>query len=222
MTQSAPRRRSGTDWERVFIVPILTVLALAAGFKLFGDSSTRAAHGFTMILEVGYRVLLLAFYGLAIVLLLIRSEAKAKSPGLVPRLAAYTGTFLPFLLPFVAGSEPPPALATGAVVLQFLGMGFTVYALWVLGRSFGVAPQARTLVQTGPYRMIRHPLYTGEIVSLLGAVLFSPSLAKFGILVAVALLQGQRAVFEERLLSAHLPGYAEYMTRTKRFIPHVF
>jgi protein-S-isoprenylcysteine O-methyltransferase Ste14 len=98
-------------------------------------------------------------------------------------------------------------------------MAFVVYSLAILRRSFGVAPQVRALVRSGPYRFIRHPLYVGEIVTLTGAVLMGPSWQKVVILMVTVALQVYRAIQEERLLSAHVPEYAVYMTETKRFVP---
>jgi len=103
-----------------------------------------------------------------------------------------------------------------------LGMSFAVYSLATLGKSFGVAPQVRRLVSKGPYRFVRHPLYVGEMASLAGAVIFSPTIAKVAIIAATAALQAYRAVQEERLLEKNIPEYADYRKRTKRFVPGLF
>ena len=54
-------------------------------------------------------------------------------------------------------------------------MAMAVYSLAILRRIFGVAPQVRTLIRTGPYRHIRHPLYVAEFITLVAAVLVGPS-----------------------------------------------
>lgn len=174
------------------------------------------------VLELTYRTMLVAFYILAVVLLLIRTDAKAKSHQLLPRVAAYGGTFAPFLLAFTEGGPPGKGQAFAAVTLQALGLGFTLYSLAVLRRSFGVEPQVRPLVRSGPYRVIRHPLYVGETVVLLGAVVMAPSWQRAAVVVFAVLIQVYRALQEERLLAAHIPEYADYMRATKRFIPGVF
>ncbi|WP_194793117.1 methyltransferase family protein [Raineyella fluvialis] len=166
--------------------------------------------------------MLVAFYVLFVALLLTRSDAKAASPEILPRIAAYAGTFAPFLLAFAESMTVPPSLSVIAVSIQALGLGFTLYSLAALRRNFGVAPQVRTLVRKGPYRYIRHPLYVGETVVLIGAVLMGPSWQKMAILIMIVTLQMYRAIQEERLISAHLPEYAEYMTWTKRFVPGLF
>ena len=140
----------------------------------------------------------------------------------MPTVAAYVGSFLSFLFVFAGDSEVPQGFASFAVGLMVLGMAFTVWSLVTLGRSFGVEPQVRTLVQHGPYRLIRNPLYVGEMVTLIGAVCFSPTLLKTAILLTLAAIQAYRAIQEELLLEENLPEYAAYKLRSKRFVPGLF
>ncbi|MGR0219689.1 methyltransferase family protein [Agromyces sp. ZXT2-6] len=210
------------DVERVVLVPVLVFLLCLTIFSLVSNADRHAASGLAGALYLIYLALLIAFYVIAVLLLIIRTPAKAESTGFAPRAAAYLGTFLPMALAFVGGSEVPDGVAIFAVALMTLGMAFTVYSLAVLGRSFGVEAKVRTLVQHGPYGVIRNPLYVGEIIVLAGAVCFSPSWAKVGILVLVGVIQVYRAIQEERLLEAHVPEYAAYKLRTKRFVPGLF
>jgi len=209
------------DLERIILVPIFLILMVFSSLSLFAQGGA-SLGGLVGVLVLFYRLMLLAFYVLAVVLLLTRSDAKAKSRQVLPRVAAYAGTFAPFLLGFAESSQVVPGLALAAVSIQAIGMAFVVYSLAILRRSFGVAPQVRALVRSGPYRFIRHPLYVGEIVTLTGAVLVGPSWQKVVILMATGAVQVYRAIQEERLLSAHDPEYAAYMTATKRFVPGLF
>ncbi|MCK8608341.1 isoprenylcysteine carboxylmethyltransferase family protein [Agromyces sp. C10] len=210
------------DVERVVLVPALVLLLLLTVLSLLSGVERHASSGLAGYLYVAYLVLLIAFYVIAVVLLVVRAPAKAERRGFAPRAAAYLGTFLPMTLAFAGGSEVPDGVAVFAVVLMTLGMAFTVYSLVVLGRSFGVEAKVRTLVQHGPYRLIRNPLYVGEMVVLAGAVCFSPSLAKVGILIVIGAIQVYRAIQEERLLEEHVPEYTAYKLRTKRFVPGLF
>lgn len=210
------------DVERLILLPIMIVLLILAVGALVRDAPMDASSGLVDLLYVVYLLLLTAFYLIAALLLIIRSPARAERKGLLPRAAAYLGSFLPISFAFAGGSEVPTAVAVLAVILMAVGMAFTVYALVTLGRSFGVEAKVRTLVQHGPYRYTRHPLYVGEMITLIGAVCFSPSWAKLGILIVIGALQFYRAIQEERLLEEHIPEYTEYMLRTKRFVPGVF
>jgi protein-S-isoprenylcysteine O-methyltransferase Ste14 len=79
------------------------------------------------------------------------------------------------------------------------------------------------VVEGGPYPLIRHPGYTGSLLTWTGFALSSRSQP---VVALVALLLGrayrQRIVAEEQLLNRELPGYAEYTGRTKRLISLVW
>ena len=210
------------DIERVILVPVMALLLLSAVFELFSGSNGASASALATALHFIYRLLMTVFYVLLVFFLLTRDSASARSARIAPTAAAYVGTFLPFLFAFAGGSEVPEALELFAVGLMALGMSFTVWSLITLGKSFGVEPQVRTLVQHGPYRLIRNPLYVGEMVTLIGAVCFSPTLLKTAILLALAAIQAYRAIQEELLLEENLPEYAAYKLRSKRFVPGIF
>ena len=210
------------DVERVIMVPAMIFSLCLALFALFSGVNLGSSSALVDSLYVVYLALLTGFYLMAVVFLLIRSPAKARSEGLVPRIAAYLGTFLPLLFAFVEGSQVADGVAVFAVGLMTLGMAFSLYSLISLGRSFGVEAKVRNLVQRGPYRFIRNPLYVGEMITLAGAVCFSPSLPKVMILLACGGIQVYRAIHEERLLEQHIPEYAAYKLQTKRFVPGLF
>ncbi|MCL4503023.1 MAG: isoprenylcysteine carboxylmethyltransferase family protein [Deltaproteobacteria bacterium] len=85
------------------------------------------------------------------------------------------------------------------------------------------AERGQTVITTGPYQYVRHPMYAAVIPFAAGTALLLGSW--WGLLMALLLNFGlaYRAVQEERVLSAELPGYKEYMAQVKyRFIPHVW
>jgi protein-S-isoprenylcysteine O-methyltransferase Ste14 len=76
-------------------------------------------------------------------------------------------------------------------------------------------------VTSGPYELVRHPVYLGEILAGFGMVLptiFSIHLLVFLVFVAAQLL---RTYFEERVLRRAFPGYIGYARRTRRLIPFI-
>jgi protein-S-isoprenylcysteine O-methyltransferase Ste14 len=85
------------------------------------------------------------------------------------------------------------------------------------------AERAQRVVSTGPYRYVRHPMYAGFLVYTVGtALLLASGYGLLGGLVLIALV-AWRAVREERVLRAELPGYAEYMSEVRyRLIPYVW
>ena len=83
--------------------------------------------------------------------------------------------------------------------------------------------RGQTVITTGPYQYVRHPLYAAVIPFAAGTALLLGSW--YGLLMGLIFIVGLafRAVQEEGVLQAELPGYAEYMAQVKyRFIPHVW
>ncbi len=112
------------------------------------------------------------------------------------------------------------------IALIYGGLAFRLYAVSVLGRYFtpSVAVIAdQQVVEDGPYRLIRHPSYTGLLIMFLGFGLSSANWLSLLALMGCALLGlSYRIAVEERVLQEHLGvRYQEYMRRTKRLIPFV-
>lgn len=83
--------------------------------------------------------------------------------------------------------------------------------------------RGQTVVSTGPYQYVRHPMYTGFHLFFVGMALLLGS--EVGLLLSLVLigLVARRAVLEEHTLREELPGYDAYMAQvTYRFIPHVW
>jgi len=85
------------------------------------------------------------------------------------------------------------------------------------------AERSHSLVSTGPYRYVRHPMYAGFIPFSVGTALVLGSwCGLLGALLLIALV-ARRAVLEERTLCQELVGYNEYIARTKyRFVPYLW
>jgi protein-S-isoprenylcysteine O-methyltransferase Ste14 len=109
-------------------------------------------------------------------------------------------------------------LASSGVVIA--GTLFTIWSLATLGRCFGLFPEVRGLVTHGPYRLVRHPVYLGEIVSAMGLLLAKPHPLIIVVFVAFVALQFWRTVYEERALTAAFPeDYPGFAGRVPRLIP---
>jgi protein-S-isoprenylcysteine O-methyltransferase Ste14 len=83
--------------------------------------------------------------------------------------------------------------------------------------------RGHTVISTGPYRYVRHPMYTGFLLFMIGTPLWLGSW--YGVVLGLAfmLVIAHRAVLEERTLQMGLRGYIDYMARVKyRFIPYVW
>lgn len=121
-----------------------------------------------------------------------------------------------------------PVLIFGlGVMLVLSGVAFRWYAIHVLGKYFsvrlGVQP-GQTVLKEGPYRWIRHPSYSGSLVTMLGLGLaFTNWLCLVSVPLIVFVGYIYRANIEEQMLISALGNpYREYMRNTKRFIPFIY
>jgi protein-S-isoprenylcysteine O-methyltransferase Ste14 len=110
------------------------------------------------------------------------------------------------------------------VVLSAAGIAATVYAQVAMGSSWriGVDQDERTdLVTTGPFALVRNPIFSAMLPTSLGLVLMVPSIvALIGLLALIVALQLQvRMVEEPYLLRAHGEPYRAYAARVGRFVP---
>jgi protein-S-isoprenylcysteine O-methyltransferase Ste14 len=167
-------------------------------------------------------VLVCAFYALIIWCYLRRGPAVATSGSVTAHVAAVTGTLAPFSIPLLRGSPPGGDQQLAADLLLVAGLAWAVWSLRFLGRNLSVIAQARQVVEKGPYRWVRHPLYTGEIVSALGLALTASSGPAIAVWVLLVALQVYRALREEQVLLRALPGYRAYRRRTAALLPGIF
>ena len=120
-----------------------------------------------------------------------------------------------------------PMFASAGVVLFVAGLLLRWWAIITLGRFFTVdvtIENDHELVERGPFRIVRHPSYTGVLLAFVG---FGLSLRNWAALLVILLPIGAaficRMNVEEEALSRALgPRYAEYMKRTKRLVPFIY
>ncbi|NKF32164.1 isoprenylcysteine carboxylmethyltransferase family protein, partial [Pseudomonas sp. BGM005] len=103
-----------------------------------------------------------------------------------------------------------------------LGFILQISAKLVLRRSFGLVPANRGVKIGGPYRLVRHPMYAGYLMTHVSFFLANPSLLNFAIYATALFAQCLRLLAEERLLKED-PAYTTFMATTRyRLVPFVF
>ena len=111
------------------------------------------------------------------------------------------------------------------IILALAGIALRWWAVLSLGRFFTTRVMTRpgqTVVQAGPYRFIRHPSYTGMMLTVLGLLLSSANWISLAcIVIALPGMAYRIRVEEGALLGALGDSYRQYMRRTKRLIPFV-
>jgi protein-S-isoprenylcysteine O-methyltransferase Ste14 len=132
---------------------------------------------------------------------------------------------LPSLDRRFAWSHVPAAVAVAGDVLVALGF-FAVFLVFkentFTAATIEVAADQR-VIETGPYRIVRHPMYAGALVMLFGTPFALGSWWGEAFFIALALVIVWRLLDEEKFLSKNLPGYERYCAKVRyRLIPFVF
>lgn len=117
-----------------------------------------------------------------------------------------------------------PLQTLGALTCAF-GVGFAIWSRRVLAGSWNAAVtrgEAHCLVQRGPYAIVRHPIYFGFLVAVVGMVIALGEVRAFALLFGVEILL-KKIGQEESILRTAFPGeYPEYEQRVKRLLPWIW
>lgn len=210
------------DMGRLTILPVFTLLVVT---NLIGAYDCAMAFEPVTLIKVAtliHTMLVICFYVLVVFLYLIRNSARTTTSSLTVKIIAVVSSFLPFAIPLSGRPLENPGMLLSANLITIFGIFISLYSLLSLGESFSIIPQARKLVQTGPYKLVRHPLYLGEFISLTGIVLARFSMAGMIIFFVFTALQTYRAIQEEKLLAGVFHEYESYSMKSARFIPGIF
>ena len=227
---------STNSWRAFQATKLYDALTAAPVILVFGSSGAHLAKGLLETLlqtelssvDAVFAISLLRqAMGLVLILLLmtfliVRNPAKVKARGVMPRLAAFAGTYLGVLIVWLPPQPIPVVLSSTSLLLMVAGVGFSIYSISHLGRSFSLMAEARNLVMDGPYAKIRHPLYLGEAMSFLGLTLqfLSPlAVALFVVQIGFQLVRMQN---EETVLGDLFPEYEQYKANTARLVPGLY
>ncbi len=122
--------------------------------------------------------------------------------------------------------EYPPARAGAGLVLLVAGVALLVAGgLWLGRRNITPLPYPKDegrLVDTGPFRLVRHPMYAGGILIAFGWAIWVRGPLTVAYAIAVLLFVDIKSRREERWLRAKFPGYAAYEARVRKLIPFVY
>jgi protein-S-isoprenylcysteine O-methyltransferase Ste14 len=119
-----------------------------------------------------------------------------------------------------------PTVGMIATLVSLAGLTVMLWARTILGRNWSGAvtfKEQHELVEQGPYRYIRHPIYSGLLMLVLGVSILGGSAGGFAAFVVILLWFWFKAHQEERLLAKHFPEeYPRYRARVKGFVPLVW
>jgi protein-S-isoprenylcysteine O-methyltransferase Ste14 len=175
-----------------------------------------------LVSGVTARLASIMFLCVFVVGIVARARRVGSSDGVLPRVVALAGSFLPMLAFLLPRAPEAVSINIAASVLCALGFGLAAYAFTHLNRSVSIMPEARALVTSGPYRLVRHPVYLFEAIGIVGIFLPFAPLWAVPVFALQFLCQLQRMRYEEGVLTRSFPEYAAYAQRTPRLIPRLF
>lgn len=168
------------------------------------------------------KIAILLFAAVAISMLVLRRPPQGSAQGAMPRVAGVLGTYLSLGLLLLPPAHLSPLWLGISAFMILGGTAFSCYSILRLGRSFSLMAEARQLVTDGPYSVLRHPLYVGEEIAIVGtAIQFFSPLAVWLVAMQIA-CQFYRMHCEEEVLANAFPEYLAYKARTARLIPGVY
>jgi protein-S-isoprenylcysteine O-methyltransferase Ste14 len=162
------------------------------------------------------------FAALLTLLMIIRRTPIKKHQSLAKRAIAFFGCYVGIGAQVLPTLPSPPSVALLSAFLVIFGMGFATFSLLWLGRSISIMPESRKLVTGGPYSLVRHPLYVGEQLAVVGIALQCHSVWVLAILTLQFCCQLYRMIYEEEILTETFPEYKAYADQTARLIPWLY
>lgn len=198
-----------TEWLlRAFALLVMGFVVVLWGHAWWSDTSRWTA------------LLLLLAEGYTLLLILLARRAIARDLSFAAMVATIYATCFSVLLDPQGTVRLAPEWAGAG--LQLTGMVWQFSAKIVLGRSFGLLPAQRGLVMAGPYRVVRHPIYLGYLISHVGFLLANFSWLNFAVIASLYVAQVCRIAREEAVLS-HCDEYRNYQSRVRwRLVPGLY
>lgn len=157
-----------------------------------------------------------------------RESIGSRASHVIPLLAAVVLLTKPRWLPPMLSVRFVPAgnlLPVSGAIMVAAGLGFAIWARAHLGRNWSgivTVKEDHALVRTGPYRVVRHPIYSGLLLALIGT---AAAIGEWrGIFAAICALIGflRKIQVEEKRMSENFPEYSQYRRQTAALIPLLY
>lgn len=113
------------------------------------------------------------------------------------------------------------------IILEIIGLTLWLWAFGIMlfKKNYGLFPEInrkRFLVTTGPYRFIRHPIYSGMLLLALALFLNYLNFGRLFLFLLLLISSLLKLIYEEKILKRHFKDYDNYQKRTKRLIPFIY
>lgn len=211
--------RSTTSRSNIYVVLDITERVFVVA--LFGMLTFNVLSRFLETAKI-VNLLLLVSEGSVVLFVLLRRRTTKVSLKPAHWLIASLCTISPFLVQPTGTPPASPTLAIVCLVLMLTGLTMQIAAKLVLNRSFGMVAANRGIKIGGPYRIVRHPMYAGYLLTQIAFLLANFSLWNSSVYAFGFGLQIMRILAEEQILMQD-PTYREFAAKTQyRLIPGVY
>jgi protein-S-isoprenylcysteine O-methyltransferase Ste14 len=119
----------------------------------------------------------------------------------------------------------PPKVKGAAFIISGIGALVFMIAMLQLNKNLSPFPTPKSnaqLIQNGLYKYVRHPIYTGILLSFMGYAIYVASLYKLIITILLLFVFIVKSIYEEKKLIGHFNNYVSYKKKTGRFFPKLF
>ncbi len=201
-----------------FLVALLQFFYLIIVFRTAFLASWPWWFGLLLIAQT----LLILFFNLLLgFIYLSRDEFQTQAKGLLERYFPLVIVLAFYLFNLWNGLSKifNPELFIAGSLLSIAGLLLAVVSVFSLWKSFSMMMEVRSLIVKGPYRFVRHPLYLGEVLGLLGMTLVRFHWIKLVVFVLLLGLVVIRAKKEEQKLIRNIPAYRRYQKKAGFFWP---
>jgi protein-S-isoprenylcysteine O-methyltransferase Ste14 len=221
-----------TSWRawlsgKLLPLAIFTLFLVTNGLILPREAMQLVHDGVRLypLMQLLRHFLMMGFLLLVAAAYLTRTHAVARAHGFWERGFPMFVLFATFAgMSFLGHNESAqkvPLVVVG-ILLTLIGFYFSLWALWYLRTSFGIMAEARSPVIFGPYRYVRHPLYLGESLSMLGLCLAMGTASALLFWAVWSGMQLARARIEEVKLARQFDDYKAYRDRTRFVLPGLY
>jgi protein-S-isoprenylcysteine O-methyltransferase Ste14 len=224
---SAPALSGLNSWITGKALPLCVWIffLIAILFSMFADARRMLHEGASLesLLVLARAGLTAAFMVLLATAYLTRMRATERAQGFWQRsfpLFVFLGSIAGMGLVQSHPGSPPFYLVAAGLFIAPAGLCLSIWCVWHLRNSFSILAEARRTVVSGPYRYVRHPLYLGEALTMLGVCLLIGTGSALIFWAAITGLQLARARIEEKKLSRALSDYDAYRMKTPFIFPH--